>query len=312
MAKTRSSSGHKLGQLVGDWFEEQVAVILLQSIAEELELYLDHRFKERACRSGKIIWSDLDGNEVDYDFVLEFNGSDSQKGVPLAFFETFWRRGSRHSKDKARDDSGKLMPMRETYPTARVLGIISAGDFTRPAQELVRSRGIDLFYIPKSKICESWQNCGVEMDYDDSASEALKSSIADKADKALTPNKKEEMYQELVSLVGQSVFDSYIQRIIAGVAALPIEYKITPIFIGKEVLFSKHSDARDFLRKTQSSTDLEAATPVYRYGVTYSDGSLFARDNLTSSDALKLHSSVGEVADYFQAYYDNKKQDTTR
>jgi len=71
--KKSASSGHKLGQLVGDWFEEKVATYLLTRIADELGLYLDHRFKTRKCRSGKIIWDDLDGNNVDYDFVLELN-----------------------------------------------------------------------------------------------------------------------------------------------------------------------------------------------------------------------------------------------
>lgn len=42
--------------------------------------------------------------------------------------------------------------MKDTYPTARVLGIVSAGNFTTPARELVRSRGVELFYVPKEHI----------------------------------------------------------------------------------------------------------------------------------------------------------------
>ena len=58
---SRSSSGHKLGQLVGDWFEEEVATYLLEQVALKLNLFLDHRFKVRSCRKRKIIWQDLDG-----------------------------------------------------------------------------------------------------------------------------------------------------------------------------------------------------------------------------------------------------------
>ena len=58
--------------------------------------------------NGKIQWKDEDGNTVDFDFVLELDGTPDSVGVPVAFVECFWRRGSRHSKDKARDDSGKL------------------------------------------------------------------------------------------------------------------------------------------------------------------------------------------------------------
>lgn len=304
--KSRSSSGHKLGQLVGDWFEEQVAVALLEAVADELGLYLDHRFKNRKCRTGKIIWSDLDDNDVDYDFVLELGGNISEKGIPLAFFETFWRRGSRHSKDKARDDSGKLMPMRDTYPTARVLGIISAGDFTKPAQELVRSRSIDLFYIPKAKICAAWQDCGVEMDYVDSASEAVKSKIANDAVKSLTAKKKVEIHQKLIDVVGKPVFDSYIQRIVAGIAAVPIQYHITPIFVGEEVVFSNYLDAEKFLKKEHSNTKLDKTSALHNYRVVFSDGSLFERGHLKSQSALDLHSSVGQVAKYFQKYHSNR------
>lgn len=164
MVNIKASSGHKLGQLVGDWFEEHFVYPLLEKIGRELGLFVDSRFAERTIRPGRIIWEDLDGNSVDYDAVLELGADKAERGVPVAFFECFWRRGSRHSKDKARDDSGKLVPMRDTYPTARFLGIISAGDFTEPARTLVRSRGIDLFYIPKAKIVQSFSDCGLTME----------------------------------------------------------------------------------------------------------------------------------------------------
>ncbi len=124
------SSGHKLGQLIGDWAERYFVLPLLQKVADELGLFLDSRFVDRLARGEKILWPDADGNSVDYDFVLELNGTPDKLGIPVAFIESFWRRGSRHSKDKARDDSGKLAPMREIYPTARFLGIIAIGAFT--------------------------------------------------------------------------------------------------------------------------------------------------------------------------------------
>ncbi len=35
-----ASSGHKLGQLVGDWFEQYFSLPLLSQVADALELYL--------------------------------------------------------------------------------------------------------------------------------------------------------------------------------------------------------------------------------------------------------------------------------
>ncbi|MCQ3028705.1 hypothetical protein NLO74_22210 [Pseudomonas tremae] len=300
---TRSSSGHKLGQVVGDWFEETIAEALLHSVASTLGLYLDHRFKARKSRNGKIVWSDLDGNGVDYDFVLELGGTDDKQGIPLAFFETFWRRGARHSKDKARDDSGKLVPMRDTYPTARVLGIISAGDFTQPAQELVRSRGIDLFYIPKNNICRAWADCGISIDYADSASEQEKSRIADHASSLLTKEKKLAIADRLVEIVGRPVLDSYIYRIIAGVAALPVKFQITSYLIGEPSIFDTPEDAKEFLLREYAHASPEGMTHLFNYEVIFSDGNMFDRRHLSPSQALDLHLSVCKVADFFQDYH---------
>lgn len=41
------SSGHKLGQLVGDWFQDYFVMPVLSEIAEKLGLYLDHRQRKR-------------------------------------------------------------------------------------------------------------------------------------------------------------------------------------------------------------------------------------------------------------------------
>ena len=52
MAK-RASSGHKLGQLVGDWFEQYFSLPLLRQVADTMELYLDNRFISRPLRNKK-------------------------------------------------------------------------------------------------------------------------------------------------------------------------------------------------------------------------------------------------------------------
>jgi hypothetical protein len=87
-----ASSGHSLGQMVGDWFEEFFVLPILDQVAQALKLYLDHRFKGRDARGDRIIWPDEDNNEGAYDFVMELDGTDQQKGIPVSFFEGCWRR----------------------------------------------------------------------------------------------------------------------------------------------------------------------------------------------------------------------------
>lgn len=48
-----ASSGHRLGQVIGDWYEEYFALPLLTKIAKGLELFVDSRFKKRSCRRDK-------------------------------------------------------------------------------------------------------------------------------------------------------------------------------------------------------------------------------------------------------------------
>jgi len=192
--------------------------------------------------------------------------------------------------------------MRSTYPTARILGIISAGDFTKPAQELVQSRGIDLFYIPKANICKAWELSGIQMDYDDGASEAAKGKITDLAVKKLTEAKKEEIFANLITTVGVAVFKSYIKRIIAGIASIPIEYRITSIFIQKPVIFSTYEDAEKYLL-SDNECEITTGNHLFRYEAVFSEGNIFERDNLSSKEALQLHSTVGKVANYFTAHH---------
>src|SRR5262249_55116624 len=157
----------------------------------------------------KILWKDGNGNFVDYDCVLELGGDATTVGIPVAFIESFWRRGSRHSKDKARDDSGKLLPMWSTYPTARFLGIVAAGDFTSPARELVRSRGIDLFFIPKEKIIDAFNAHKLAIDYPDKASEEEKARLVNDFEKQFTNDKKRAIAATLIEFVGTAAVASY-------------------------------------------------------------------------------------------------------
>ena len=81
-----ASAGHKLGQLIGDWFEEYFVLPLLTNVAKGLRLYLDCRFQNRSARGEKILWADEEGNSVDYDFVMELEGSDAAMGVARGIF----------------------------------------------------------------------------------------------------------------------------------------------------------------------------------------------------------------------------------
>ena len=298
MAK-QASAGHKLGQLIGDWWEEFVVLPLLREVAAELDLFLDSRFVDRPGRRGdKIIWADEDGNRVDYDFVMELHGTPQERGVPVAFIEVFWRRGARHSKDKSRDDSGKLLPMRDTYPTARFLGIAASGQFTNPAKVLIRSREIDLFYVSKDHIIRAFKRYGLVMDYPDRLGETEKGALADDFERRLTAEAKPEVARTLFEDLGKAAIDAYASRIRAALSAKPLEIRFVETAHSEAARFESLAEAAGFLENPEFSYDDAQAT--YRYEVSYSDGYEFARDVASLSELKELNDQIAELADHME------------
>jgi hypothetical protein len=295
-SKKKASAGHKLGQLIGDWLEEFFVFPLLNQVAETLHLFLDARFVERPARGEKIVWQDEEGNSVDYDFVLELDGSRDRIGVPVAFLECCWRRGARHSKDKARDDAGKLLPMKNVYPTARFLGMIWAGICTEPARELIRSRSIDLFYIPKEKIIDAFERNGLIMDYPDKTPEFDKLMLASSFETNLTTKKRKDVADTLMELVGKAAMTAYIDLVRARLSALPQEIRIVLRHESAPLTFVSTEEVRSFLE--QPSFQMNYPIESYVYQATYSDGAEFEKV-VDSMAALKtINGQVERLANH--------------
>jgi hypothetical protein len=292
----KASAGHKLGQLLGDWFEQHFVYPLLQQVGDRLKLYLDSRFRVRAARGEKLIWRDEDGNDVDYDFVMEMDDTEAARGIPVAFFESFWRRGARHSKDKARDDSGKLMPMQEVHPTARFLGIVAGGVFTAPATQLVRSRGIDLFYVPKAKIVSAFQSLGLTVDYPDKAKEEAKVAVLKTFEAGFTENAKLKAAAKLRELIGKPDIDSYVARVRGALGALPQEIRFIARNDSASAVFESILDATAFLQDPRF--DFDDPTRSYVYQITYTDGTEFERTVPSLDELKRLHGEIESLAQY--------------
>lgn len=297
-----SSSGHKLGQIIGDWYEEYFALPILRKVAKNLNLFCDSRFLKRNCRGEKIIWQDLDGNDVDYDFVLELNGTKNKIGAPVAAFETFWRRGSRHSKDKARDDTGKLVPLKYTYPTARVLGIISAGDFTKPAKNLVKSRGVDLFYVDKENIVSAWKKNGLTIDYPDKSSEEIKSKLAKDVVEAIRMDKSilKKIAKDLVKLINPKTIESYQKRLVANIGAIPQRFSIQIQRKSAPIEFQTYKEVDRFLKRAEPKIEQFEVYQLYSYHVQFFNGDEFQRENLDWKEIKELHNSLRELISHLE------------
>ena len=191
------SPAHKLGQIIGDELE---AVIRspLQEMAEEFELYLDYKHA-RPVRDGrrKVAWQDTYGNVHDLDYVLEENGNEEQQGRPRAFIEIAWRRYTKHSRNKAQEIQGAVLPLAETYSQySPFLGAVLAGDFTEASRDQLRSHGFHIAYVTYEMIVHAFRNAGVDVASEqDTTQAALNRKV--RAYNGLTSKAREELRGEL-------------------------------------------------------------------------------------------------------------------
>lgn len=109
------SPSHKFGQVIGNLLEELVFPYL-KGFAASKSLYLDCQKNDRPARKGrKVSWEDSYGNTHNLDYVLEQGGSESELGTPVAFIEVAWRRYTKHSRNKAQEIQGAILPLAEKH-----------------------------------------------------------------------------------------------------------------------------------------------------------------------------------------------------
>lgn len=156
--------GHRLGQIIGDLLEFALSP-LLTDFAEKHDLYLDKK-GERPARSGvKCSWTDSLGNSHDLDFVLERGGTREKIGLPAAFIETAWRRYTKHSRAKAQEIQGAVLPLLATHQSLKPFaGAVIAGEWTSGAIAQLRSSGFSVLHIPYDVVVSVFAKRRIDID----------------------------------------------------------------------------------------------------------------------------------------------------
>jgi hypothetical protein len=166
------SPSHKFGQIIGDLVEE-VLGDQLAAFARKHGLFLDRK-GVRAARPGKkVTWSDEYGNLHDLDFVLERGGSDKHIGTPVAFIETAWRRYTKHSRNKAQEIQGAIMPLAVKHRfAAPFLGVVAAGVYTSGALNQLTSVGFTVLHLPYETIVAAFRATKIDAGFDEETPDA--------------------------------------------------------------------------------------------------------------------------------------------
>ena len=171
------AAGHKFGQDLGNFLEEVVLKDILRpklvEYTAELGYYLDYQMDRPARGGKKVVWEDKYGNSHSLDFVIEAGGDKDTIGQPVAFIESAWRRYTKHSKNKAQEIQGAILPIVEKHLTdAPFVGVVLAGEFTRPSITQLKSQNFSVIHIPYQVIVTSFRAIGVELEFDESTDDA--------------------------------------------------------------------------------------------------------------------------------------------
>lgn len=157
--------GHLLGQLIGNILEDAIKPVL-QEMADRHNLYLDSKGLRPLVRDGvKVNWTDDLGNSHDLDFVLERGGTFEKAGNPAAFVEAAWRRYTKHSKAKAQEIQGAVLPVIAKWANVKPAGgAVIAGEWTRPSIAQLRSSGFEVLALDFNSTVAIFKRHGVDIE----------------------------------------------------------------------------------------------------------------------------------------------------
>ncbi|MEI2565389.1 hypothetical protein V7T16_17015 [Vibrio metoecus] len=199
------AKAHKLGQMIGEFIEKYFEEQLL-SICNDRNLYLDVVGKVRRARKGKKVkWIDVYGSYHDLDFVIERNGTEDSLGIPAALIECAWRRYTKHSKNKAQEIQGAVLPIAEKYKHHKpFLGAVIAGVFTAPSIEQLNACGFETLYIEYQSIVEAFRMLNIDVSFEENTPDD-EAALKIQAIQQLTHEQYRQIFNKIMELSSEKV-----------------------------------------------------------------------------------------------------------
>lgn len=262
------SPSHRLGQYVGNLLE-QLFLPELEAFCKEHGLYLDKHGARPVRKGKKATWTDDYGNNHDLDFVVEKGGSDDVQGRPLAFIEAAWRRYTKHSRNKAQEIQGAVLPLAEKYAWDKPFkGAVLAGKFTQGSLVQLKSLGFEVIYIEYETLVEDFAKCGIDIAFDEDTSTQwfdetlrnIESGGKDLNDRVI----------ECIRTTSRDEFDAFLGLLKAKLMRHVEKLTVTPLF-GDESSFESITEALEFVSKYNSDAG-GGSFRSFEIAVRYSNG----------------------------------------
>ncbi len=256
---------------------------LLRDFCANRDLYLDSQGPRKPARPGKkVTWEDKYGNVHDLDFVIERNGSKTKIGRPAAFIEAAWRRYTKHSRNKAQEIQGAVLPVAESYPWDRpFLGSVLAGVFTDGSLNQMRSVGFKVLMFPYETIVAAFESVGIDIEFNEQTPvETFEVTIGNI--EALEDSSRELLKANLVCSNQESI-DQFLQCLSRALDRVVDEILVVPL-VGSDHQFRSIVEALDFVNGNDES-GRGGVFKKYEVIVRYSNGEEI---NATFSDKKEV------------------------
>jgi hypothetical protein len=264
-----TSPGHRLGQMIGEFFEDLFADDLT-ALATRLGFYCDKRGPRPARGTSKrIVWRDNQGNDHALDYVIEKDGSPTRLGQPVAFVELAWRRYPKHSRNKSGEIANALVPLRETYSSCRFTGTVLAGEYTAGGKNQLTSQGIQVLHIPFAVLAASFRVKRIDLEYAEAAPNDEMQRVID-AWEALTEDDIKEIRHHLRQAIREE-YSAFTKQLEAALSQTVETIRILPLY-GSELVVTNAADAINALKGYVERGSPELQFAKYEIQVRFTNG----------------------------------------
>lgn len=288
-----ASPSHRFGQIIGDLLEEIMAP-RLEEFCRGRDLYLDKKGTRGAAREGKkVSWLDKFGNTHDLDFVIEKGGTASRRGRPLAFIEAAWRRYTKHSRNKAQEIQGAVLPIAEKHEWDKpFLGVVLAGIFTEGSLSQMKSSGFEVMLFPYETITDAFASVGVDAKFDENTPDAVFQRSIDNIEALPAASRtalKDHLMQTNAGLLNNFLeeLEKTLDRRIETVVLIPLH--------GSQNEFCSVADAISFIEAHDQSEPHGGGFRKYEVIVRYTNGDKIDASFADKYKAVSFLRYVGEV-----------------
>lgn len=276
MAKSPS---HKFGQIVGNLLED-IMLPVLREFCDSRGLYLDVKGKRAGVRIGKkVTWTDKYGNDHDLDFVIEKGGASHKKGRPVAFIESAWRRYTKHSRNKAQEIQGAILPIADEYSWDKpFLGAVLAGVFTPGSLDQLNSVGFRVLYFPYESVVSAFASVGINAEFDESTPDQDFAACVESIEGLEVAD-----YESLKSYLvreEKGLFDAFLADLARVLDRMIDRLILIPLY-GDEHQFSSVTEAIEFIKDFEEGKN-DGGFRKYEIIAKYSNG-----DSIDASFAKK-------------------------